>query len=231
MEVSSILFLIVFVSIFAGMIYLAIRTSSNDKKEKQELASALGFTPIEAHAALLAKISQLYQRGKSKYEMRNVFHKKLPDGEMYLFDLVETSGEDDSWTETQAVAIISSYLKLPHFALFPKADQKYALSGVANKILEWGVSFVGKPIPFPEFPAFNDKYVVTSNEPDLTRIYLDANLLRYFSQTQMYMLHAYGRYFHFQRNGSEIWENGSGKHISPNQTRHGDIPRIAKMIQ
>jgi hypothetical protein len=197
MELSSILFLIVFLSIFSGIIYLAIRASSNDQKAKQELASTLGFTPTEAHAALLAKISRLYQRGKNKYEMRNVFHKKLPDGEMYLFDLVETSGEDDSWTETQAVAVISSYLKLPHFTLFPKADQKYALSGVANKILEWGMSFVGKPIPFPEFPAFNDKYVVTSNESDLARIYLDENLLRYFSQTQMYMLHAMGDIFTF----------------------------------
>lgn len=198
MEFASILILIVFLAIFGGMIYLAFRSNANDRKAKFELASQMGFAPNEVSPALVIKFSQLYQRsGREKFELRNVFKRKLSVGEMYIFDLVETSGEDASWTETQAVAIVSPYLKLPHFTLFPKADEKYALSGVANRILEWGMSFVGKPISFPNAPEFNSKYVTSSNEPEMTRTFMDESLLRYFSQTQMYILHAMGDIFTF----------------------------------
>jgi len=198
MELSSILLLIVFLAIFGGMIYLTIRSSANDRKAKNELASQVGFVPNEVSPALIIKFSRLYQRsGREKFDLRNVFQRKLPDGEMYIFDLVDTSGEDDSWTETQAVAVVSQYLKLPHFTLFPKADEKYALSGVANRILEWGMSFVGKPISFPNAPVFNSKYATTSKEPEMARTFMDESLLRYFSQTQMYIVHAMGDMFTF----------------------------------
>ncbi len=199
METLTLLLIIAFLSLFGLIVFVTIRQSQKEQKEKQAFAQSLGFAPYPADEKLTLKISRLYHRpgAKNRFQLRNVFHKPLLDGEMYLFDLLETSEEDDSWTERQAVAICSSSLKLPAFMLYPKADQKYALSGLANKVLEWGFTFVGKPVAFPEYPALNARYILSSNEPDLLRPYFDARLAEYFSQTQMYMLHALGDVFTF----------------------------------
>jgi hypothetical protein len=146
----------VFILVGLGVLYAGGK-AQKEQKEKQAFAQSLGFAPYPVDEKLTLKISRLYQRpgAKNQFQLRNVFHKPLLDGDMYWFDLVNTSGEDDSWTERQAVAICSSSLKLPAFMLYPKADPKYALSGLANKVLEWGVSFVGNPVAFPEYPALN----------------------------------------------------------------------------
>lgn len=59
--------------------------------------------------------------------------------EMFLFDLVDTSGEDDSWAEQQAVAII-------------------------------------EPVAFPQYPALGERYVITSQDADGLRLFMDESL-------------------------------------------------------
>ena len=199
MYITGVAIVITFLLIIGGFIFLAIQSSRKDLEAKQQTAQNMGFTPATADAALRDKISTLYQRSgvQNRYELRNVSQKRTPDGDIYLFDLINTSGEDDSATENQAVAIVSPYLKLPQFTFFPKSDEKYKLSGLANMVLEWGTSMLGNPVPFPEFPAFNARYIVSSNQPDLVRGFLDESIARYFSQTQMYSLHASGNIFTF----------------------------------
>jgi hypothetical protein len=159
----------------------------------------LGFNPTQPDAQLTEKISTLYRRPgtTSRYELHNLSRKLLPEGDMYLFDLVDTSGEDNSWLENQAVAIISPSLKLPPFSFFPKSDEKYALSGLANQIVEWGLAKIGSPVTFPEFPAFAARYVVSSSEPQAIRRFIDEPIARYFSHTPMYSLRACGEVFTF----------------------------------
>lgn len=199
MEALSLLLVIAFLALIGIIIFVTIQSGQKAQQKKQQFAQSLGFAPYPADEKLSLKIFRLYRRAgaKTQLQLRNVFHKALLDGDMYLFDLVNTSGEDDSWTERQAVAICSPTLNLPAFMLYPKADQKYALSGLANKVLEWGVSFVGKPVAFPEYPALNARYVISSHEPDLLRPFFDARLAGYLAQTQMYTLHAMGDVFTF----------------------------------
>jgi len=199
MDLTAALFLISFLAVFGWIIYISVQSGRKDKETKQQVAQSLGFFLIEADAALTEKISRLYFRSWSKnnYQLRHVSQRILPDAEMYLFDLVDISGEDDSWTERQAVAVVSTSLKLPPFAFFPKADQKFALSGLANLVVEWGLSKIGDPVAFPEYPALADRYVVTSQDSIRMRQFLDEPLARFFSQTEMYMLHAAGDMFTF----------------------------------
>jgi hypothetical protein len=199
-SIIGVLFLISFLLLFGGILYFAIQSTRKEAEQKKQMAQSLGFSPVETDPKLEEKIARLYRRSgaQTRYELRNVSRRTIPDGEMYLFDLVDKSGDDDSWTERQAVAIVSSYLKLPPFTLFPKTDQKYALSGLANKVLEWGMTFVGSPIPFPEYPDFNARYVVTSNESsDWVRGFFDQRVVDYFSRTQMFMLHGMDDIFTF----------------------------------
>jgi hypothetical protein len=207
MDIFGIVVLLGFLLFFGGMVYFAIQSSRKDVEKKQQISQALGFSPVEADPAVTDKIAELYRRPEShtNYEMRNVSRRVIPDGEMYLFDLVDTSGDNDSWTEHQAVGIVSPYLKMPPFTLFPKAEQKYALSGLANKVLEWGMSFVGSPVDFPEYPEFESRYILTSNESsDWIHEFFDQSLAGYFSRTQMFMLHASGDVFTFSEMGANF---------------------------
>ena len=200
MNISGAVIVVFFLVIIGAFIFIVVQSSRKDVEAKRQTARAMGFTPISADTVLSDKISALYQNKNilNKYALRNVSQKRTPDGDMYLFDLINTSGEDDSSTENQAVAIVSPHLNLPPFTLFPKSDEKYKLSGLTNKILEWGTSLLlGDPVPFPEFPAFSSRYIITSNQPDLVRSFIDENIARYFSKTQMYSLHASGNVFTF----------------------------------
>jgi hypothetical protein len=207
MDITGVIVLLGFLLFFGGMLYFAITSTRKEAEQKKENAQSLGFSPVEADSKLTDEISALYRRPgtQTRYELRNISRRVISDGEMVLFDLVDTSGEDDSWTEKQAVAIISPHLNMPPFNLFPKADQKYAISGLANKVLEWGMSFMGSQVDFPEYPEFASRYIVTSNEAtDWVRGFFDQHLASYFSRTKMFMVHAAGNIFTFSEMGTRL---------------------------
>jgi hypothetical protein len=194
------LIIILGILLFFGLIVYGMFASGRKESErKRQMAQALGFTPIEPEASLTATLSQLYQsrKAKSRYELRHVSRKTLPEGELVLFDLVETSGEADSYPEQQAVAVISPHLNLPPFMIFPKADIEGQLSDLANRMLHWVVSKVETAVEFPEAPEFQWRYIVTSPEPEATRRFLNENNLRQLAQTRLYAIHAGGKAFSF----------------------------------
>lgn len=186
-----------FVLIFVAISTFLIVSNHRDKKRRHQLAQSLGFTPIEPDAVLTECISQLYRRqGKSStYELHNVFRKILPDGEMILFDLVETSGNQDSNPEQQAIAVISHYFNLPPFMIFPKADTKGVVTDMANKVLEWVISKVGTPLEFPEVPEFEERYLLTSPDEAGTRHFFNSSILRRIAQTRLLVINAGGEIF------------------------------------
>jgi len=59
------------------------------------------------------------------------------------------------------------------------------------------MSKIGEPVAFPQFPALTERYVITSPDPDEVRRLMDEPLARFFSQTEMYTLHAAGDLFTF----------------------------------
>ncbi|NJN93395.1 MAG: hypothetical protein HC875_04545 [Anaerolineales bacterium] len=185
--------------VFGLIVFWMFTSARKEIDRKRQMAQTLGFSSIEPDPALTAVISQVYPSAKSKpcYELRHVTHKILDNGKMVLFDLVETSGEDNSYPEEQAVAVISARLDLPPFTLFPKADTEGWLTNLANQALTWAVSKVGTPVEFPEVPEFQRRYMVTSADPDATRRFLTEDILRRLAQTRLCTLHAGGQVFTF----------------------------------
>jgi hypothetical protein len=207
MDNPSLFIFLGFLLIFVAVVYLLIVSNRRNRDKKRQIAQSLGFTPIEPDAVLTMCISQLYQRGETTqtHELRNVLRKVLPDGEMILFDLVETSGNDDSYPEQQAVAVISHYLNLPPFMIFPKADTDGVVTNLANKVLEWFISKVGTPLEFPEVPEFQERYLLTSSDEASTRRFLNESILRRLAQTRLLVIHAGGDVFslsHFDTSGN-----------------------------
>jgi hypothetical protein len=200
METVTILVLLLILLVFAGMVIFSITTSRREKQARAQMAQTLGLTPAKPDETLLAQVSALYRtKGNTpRHSLHNVTRRKLPDGELFLFDLVDRDIESDSWIEHQAVAVRSDTLRLPPFQLYPKVDaQKYALGNLANTIVEWGVSKTGTPVKFPELPAFEACYAVTSTDPEAARRFFSEDKARYFANTEYYTLHAADNLFVF----------------------------------
>lgn len=201
MATLTLILVLLFLLVFAGMLILASTLSRKGKEAKAQMAQTLGLTPHpQPDGAFLEKISALRRApfGISKYELRNVSRRPLPDGELLLFDLIDVASDSDTIAENQAVAIRSDTLHLPNFHLFPKVDpEKYALGRLANRVVDWGGSKLGTPVKFPEFPAFEGRYAVSSTNPDAVRRFFDAEKARYFSNTQNYTVRAEGDLFIF----------------------------------
>lgn len=183
--------------IFGVVVYLMISSSQKGSERKRTIARSLGFTPVEADERLTIRLSHLYRRGDRErtFELRDVSRKSMPDGELIIFDLVETSGEDDSFPEQRAVAVISDYLDLPEFLAFPKADTEGTAADLANRLLGWVLSKFDTPVEFPEVPEFQRRYIVTSPEPENTRRFLNQTVLRRLARTPYLTIHAQGNLF------------------------------------
>ena len=200
MDMVTLLVVLVILLAFTGLLVWSIASSRKQGQARAQLAQTLGLTGVEPDETLLAQISALYQTpgNKPRHSLHNVARRKLPDGELFLFDLVDRDGESDSWIERQAVAIRSDTLRLPPFQMFPKINaEKYALGALANAIVEWGASKVGTPVSFPQFPAFEARYTVTSTDPQSTRRFFDDEKASFFARTDFYGLRAGGNWITF----------------------------------
>ena len=183
--------------LFGLILYFLIASSRKHKERKSQIARTLGFSPIEPDMALTALISKLYshENFSREYELHNVSQKITVNGKMLLFDLVDTSGEDDSYRADQALAVFSDHLDLPRFVVFPKADIDGVAANLANKVLQWVLSKFGTPLDFSHVPEFERRYVVVSPDPDDTRRFLDDIRLNGLAQARMLNLYAGGSAF------------------------------------
>jgi hypothetical protein len=192
-----------FLSFFGLIVYLMVRSERKAKVSKLQISQSLGFTPIDPDPDLLRKMNHLNENIRAnlkipadgKFELQNVSRKRLADGEMFIFDLINTSGDSDSYSEKRAVAIISPSLNLPHFMIFPRAVIDGSIADLANKFLDWLMAKVGNPVEFPEYPDFEGRYLVSSLDPEATRLFLDSSKLRRLANTKHYGIHAGGDMF------------------------------------
>jgi hypothetical protein len=199
-ETVTLLVVFLILLVFVGLIVFSITNARQQKQARLQMVQTLGLTPVEPDETLRMQISALYQTpgNKPRHSPHNVTRRLLPDGELFVFDLVDRDGESDSWLERQAVAIRSDTLQLPPFEMFPKINaEKYALGALANAIIEWGASNVGTPVQFPNFPDFQARYTVTSTDPEAVRRFFDDEKARFFARTEFYGLRAGGNLITF----------------------------------
>lgn len=180
--------------------YIMFRYTS-DVTDKARMAKSLGLTPLErAPRTIENKIFSLHRLGWlfTQYRLVNVSHRVLKDGELFLFDLVHRPTDSDEWVQTQAVAIHSGALRLPHFQVHPKMTlKKFVLDLLKNRFANWNQPKTGKKVEFPQFPAFHERYSVTSESPDMLKHFFDARLAQYFAKTEYYSLRAEDNLFVF----------------------------------
>lgn len=191
------LIIIAFLVIFAGTIAWIVALNRSTQARQQETAHTLGFQPIEPSEELVEQISGVYRRHRPQveYRLENVYQRRMPDGDMFLFDLVDAAGEDGNQSEQQSLAVVSPGLNLPHFLLFPRASFTGLAGSLANRLLEWAASQAGEQIEFPDAPGFGERYLLTSLEPEQVRSFFHPSLLQQLAQTRQGAVQAWGQVF------------------------------------
>ena len=193
--------------LFGLLVVYIIYSERKGRAAKIKLSRSLGFSPIDPEPELIQKIVRLYQGlrkngyppADDQFQLQNVACKRLPDYDLFIFDLLNRSGDEDSYTEDGALAVVSHHLKLPTFMVFPKADFEGTLSFMGNKFLTWIFTKVGNPIGFPECPEFERRYLVSSPDPAGTRQFLNESRLHQMAKTRMMSIQAGGDLFTISR--------------------------------
>ncbi|MFO8035536.1 MAG: hypothetical protein R6U57_02785 [Anaerolineales bacterium] len=164
-----ILFAVAVVLIFLSAILISVSKTRKTAEEKQHTASALGFRPLEkAPPQLVQGIRRLHpQIPPQQLSIDNVFHQRDFDGDFYLFDLDDTSEDENTWQNTDVIGIISHKLALPRFYLIalPPVNQEQwvgkLLDRILDKVFEWAAVHQGlSRVTFADRYGFDEQYAL-----------------------------------------------------------------------
>lgn len=162
------LLIILAILLFVIILLFAIRYSGKSRGEKTIQAQILGFEPlVEPPPQLMSRLEKLYHNeGKQTLELRNLYHRREFDRDLYLFDLVNTHNEDASMGR-EVFGVISRQLALPRFSLasLPPLDTQRMLGNLMDKMLDKLFDWAGKHqgfirVEFPDQPEFDERFVV-----------------------------------------------------------------------
>lgn len=80
-----------------GLLIYSSLASRREKQASARMAQTLRLMPVKPEEALLTQISALYQTAGNtpRHSLHNVTRRQLPDGEHFLFDLVDRDTESD----------------------------------------------------------------------------------------------------------------------------------------
>lgn len=201
MEFMGIIVVIGFVLIFGLLIFYSLRTQHQTEKRKKERAQSAGFIPLPQPSSQLSeRIIGLYLNSRRKrFKISGVSSKVFPDGELVLFDLKETSGDDDTQLADQGLMIVSPYLDLPRFSLVPRLELGGKLAEYANRFVLWAASSAGKPIESMGHVEFDQRYWASGKDHQAIRRFLTPDRLDRLASLQNLNLEAGGDCFAFTR--------------------------------
>lgn len=188
--VLGVLLFLGFLALLAGIVYLTIRSNAKVKILRMDEASVVGLHPIDKTELknvkiLLADANPKFS--KSNYELKFVFSKDTPNGDLYLYDLWDVGGEDSLEIQRQAFMLVTPYLTLPKFILMAKphilqtADEtKSILVGIVNKLFTLSMHHTFSMVNFSAFPEMNHKFVLAGEPPDQVANLFSPDVLKRF---------------------------------------------------
>ncbi len=163
----------------AGTMILSILSFRQKKQMRHEQLVSMGFIPVQPVTEdIIRRITAIHQHTPHQHlVMENVYRKHFMGGAIYLFDLVDTGGNEFSVVGTHMVGVISTMLHLPCFALVPipntpRVDLGPLVIG-AEKILQWAIEKTGLThIHFPDNPPFDDHFITITRQEEEVRQFL-----------------------------------------------------------
>lgn len=151
-----------------------------NRQKGQETLQSIGFKPVPPDTTLEMRFQNLY--GNPYAFIRELYQRRMPVVVLYVFGLNTTDGVLIS----RGIAVMSAALSLPPLRIFPKVDSKqFGLAKLANQIIEQAVSRVDEKVELPEFPEFNEKYLLFSSDQIGVRGFFTDRMVDYFSGTNL----------------------------------------------
>jgi len=189
--------------------FTAVRSMRRARTDMLNAVRSTGFIPAERNDDLLQRLTRLYVHVRipgrkataPAFKLRNVFTRRLADGDMYIFDLIDTSGSENTYTERQGIAVVSQRLSLPAFVVLPRLAGDGVFAKFADKVIAWIVERMGGPVTFPNHPEFERYYIVSSPDPDAARRFLDGSRLGRLAELKHVGVHAEEGIFTMSRYG------------------------------
>ena len=190
--------ILVFGIVFFGLMAVSLIFVVRKNRARKESLVEMGFEPVDpSDSTLYQKIVSIHQgHARQKLALRNVFRRGIPWGDMYLFDLLETSGSENSYLGTGVLAVVSSELHLPIFQLMPQPGMTSTKAGflaqAAGKILQWAVSQSGLVrVSFPEYAQFERSYMVLGcDENELRQFFTEGRINGLVNMDRRYQIEA-----------------------------------------
>lgn len=189
-----------FLAFFALMVYWVISSQRGRTQAKRQRAAQLGLNPVESPPpALLERLSRLRQSSSGeKASLKNIFTRRLPDGNLYLFDLETSSGGDSSSLTEDMILVISTSLNLPRFGIFPKPASLGIAGGLVDKLMQWMISrshLVLVPVSQPR--AFAERYALLAESQAQVSALIESGLLEQLATVNNQHIQAEGDAFTF----------------------------------
>lgn len=199
METTVIFVILGFVLLFGAAIVYSIRSSARERARHAQAALAAGFTPLPSPPPeTSARIIKLYEKpGRTRFKLQNLSKKSFPDGEIFLFDLEETSGEDNTQLASQDLLFVSRHLQMPRFSLVPRLDVGGKLGQAANRLVLWANAGRGTLFEPTGHAEFDRHYWVTGPDREAMCGFLTPDRLERLSGARYYNLEAGGDAFAF----------------------------------
>ncbi len=176
----GILVVLVFILFFVWMIVWMARSTKRQKQERADMAAMLGFQPVlkPDFVKLKSRLAHINPKhGSNSKELRDVFVKHLPEGDLYLYDLWDTSGDSSNVIQDRALALVVTGRQYPRFVISARLSMPGMLAQLANKVISWAVGYQMTIFDFPEEPDFNEHFVVAGEDELEVRNLLNSSIL------------------------------------------------------
>jgi hypothetical protein len=186
MNASSFLGLLVLILVVGGVaavFVLVILNARRKQKAREVFLAGLGFARVPVSPKFFERVDLIYRRTPNqRFRMDALFEKQTPQGSFFVFDLVETSGEDNTWLANGSVAVVSPDLRLPHLHISgrPQLGGKVGtwMAGAAEKVIDWAASRAGMSrVDLSEYIELDERLMAIATDASIAQEFLDRERL------------------------------------------------------
>lgn len=183
MEEYIFLLIILGAAILAVILFFAINRQRMQQINRLKNIASLGFVRADQEVERISDLVSEFKRNSdsAQVEVKNLFYKVVPDGKIYLLDVVDHSEGEQTPFGEMAVLIQSKQLSLPRFSIYPKLMVDGMLGNLVAVFLERLYAKLGQKIEDWHDPEFERNYVVIGENETAIREVLNGTLLDYIN--------------------------------------------------
>ncbi len=195
----AVLLILFSVLVVGVIIYWLYTRAKKQSAQKQNAALEMGFQlEKEVEPELTNRIVQMHQKSKSQnLRVRNIYKRTQSDCTLYLFDVLDYSGDSVTYLVDGAIAVLSPSLHLPRFSIYPRIGDRSRVSGWANALLERMALSRMNPIVLGTNPYFEKNYFLFGENEEEVEEFLTDDNLNYFNEYKFWQIEAEGDLFTF----------------------------------